>query len=57
MPPSAGIGTKYPRDDPRILKIVVPLRRRMGRVGQFAGGGKPWDEFFAGQRGGGESQP
>ena len=45
------------RNDPRILKIVISLRRRMGGVSQFTGGGKPWDELFASHRGGGESQP
>src|SRR5215471_12649822 len=57
MSPSVGIGAEYPRDDPGILKTVIPLRRRMGRVGQFTGRGKPWDELFAGLCGCGESQP
>src|SRR4051794_1966612 len=37
--------------------LVVPLRRGMWGVGQFAGGGKPWDKLFASQSRRGESQP
>src|SRR5215831_9606776 len=48
---------KYSGNHPRILKIVVPVGRRMGRVGQFASGGKPWDDLLTLQRGSGESQP
>ena len=43
---------------PKFKKLrfhVIANRQRRG-VGQFAGGGKPW-ELFASQRGGGESQP
>jgi hypothetical protein len=45
MPPYSCTGGKYPRNNPRILKIVVPLRRRIGGVGQFTGGGEPWDDL------------
>src|SRR5205809_8077723 len=47
MPPYARTGVKDSRNDPGMLKKVVPLRRRMGGVGQFAGGGKPRDELIA----------
>jgi hypothetical protein len=48
---------KYSGNDSRVFKIVISLRRRMRGVRQFTGGGKPWDELFASQRGGGEFQP
>src|ERR1035441_3243049 len=57
MPSHTLTGAKDSRNDPRILKVVVPLRRQMGGVGPFAGGGKPWGELFASQCGGRESHP
>jgi hypothetical protein len=48
---------KYSGNHLRILKIVVAVGWRMGRVGQFAGRSKPWHDLFTQQCGSGESQP
>ena len=57
MAPSVCSEAKYSRNDPRILKKVVALRRQIGRVSQFPNRGQPRNDLSAGsQCGGRESQ-